>query len=187
MSTIAQLSLTQYERMVEAGVFEGALPQHLEFLRGVIVQMNPIGAGHSDAVSELSDWSYEFTDRQQIRIRVQMPLRIPILNSEPEPDLLWAVRKNYSLQHPEPQDVLLLIEVADSSLETDHNEKLQLYAEAGIVEYWVINLTDQCIEVYREPTGRTYQWSRTAARDEVIHPLNFPEAKLQPSRIFVPN
>ncbi|MFV2068098.1 MAG: Uma2 family endonuclease [Pirellulales bacterium] len=184
MSTLARFELEQYERMIRAGVFDGKFVRHLEFLRGAIVEMNPIGSAHSQCVANLSDWSYEVAPQTEVGIRVQMPLRIPRLNSEPEPDLLWVVRRDYSAKHPEPEDVLLVIEVADSSLEFDRGEKLQLYAEAGIEDYWVVNLIDRCIEIYRSVANAQYQATSVHRGSQDVRPLHFPGATLQPVRVF---
>jgi len=184
MSTMARFQLAEYERMVRAGVFDSKFPRHLEFLRGAIVEMNPIGSAYSQCVANLTDWSYEVAPRTAVGIRVRMPLRISRLNSEPEPDVLWCVRRDYSARHPEPEDVLLVIEVAESSLELDRGEKLQLYAEAGIEDYWVVNLVDRCVEVYRSAANARYQLASMHHGTQDTHPLRFPSITLQPARVF---
>jgi Uma2 family endonuclease len=78
----------------------------------------------------------------------------------------------------------LLIEVADSSLEFDRGEKLAAYAEAGVADYWIVNLFDEQIEVYREPSGLTYQKQTIHRGDDAVHPLALPDAALPPSRWF---
>lgn len=90
-------------------------------------------------------------------IGVQTALRIPENNSVPEPDLAWMVRKEYSEHHPESADVLLVAEVADSSLETDRTDKLSIHAEAGIADDWIVNLAASQIEVYRQPRSQRYE------------------------------
>jgi Uma2 family endonuclease len=111
-------------------------------------------------------------------------VRIPVSDSEPEPDLFWAVQGDYFKRHPEPHEVLLLIEVAESSLPIDRGVKLGVYAEAGIADYWIVNLIDQQIEVYRKPVGREYQDKAIFRGDASVSPLALPEATLQPSRLF---
>lgn len=184
MSTVASFTLEQYERMVEAGAFDGRLRQHVEFVRGEIREMNPIGSFHAQVLSDLTDWSYEVAPRSEISIRVQTTLRMPLLNSAPEPDLLWVRRRNYSQKHPEPSDVLLLVEVAESSLGEDRGEKLDLYAQSGIADYWIVNLVDLSIEVYRQTSGRSYQWSQTFNAGETITPLALPSAQLAVNSLF---
>lgn len=184
MSTVASFTLDQYERMVDAGAFDGRLKQRVEFIRGEIREMNPIGSHHAQVLNDLTDWSYEVTPRREISIRVQTSLRIPTCNSEPEPDLLWVRRRNYSQRHPEPGDVLLLVEVAESSLAEDRSEKRVLYAEAGVMEYWIVNLVDQVIEVYQQPEGSTYLSTKTYALGEAVSPLILPNTALAVDYLF---
>lgn len=184
MSTVANFTLEQYERMVEAGAFDGRCRQHVEFIHGEIREMNPIGSFHAQALSDLTDWSYEVAPRKDVSIRVQTTLRMPLQNSAPEPDLIWVRRRNYSRQHPEPVDVLLLVEVAESSLSEDRGEKLAMYAEAGIADYWIVNLVDSVVEVYRQPAGRAYLSAQKFESGEHVSPLAVPPARLEVGDIF---
>ena len=184
MSTAAHFSLDHYEHMVEVGAFSGEFEKRLELLRGEIVMMSPIGPPHHNCLMLLTDWSYEVLPREKIAVSVQGPIRVPPSDSEPQPDLVWAVRRDYSKLHAEPHEILLLVEVADTSLETDRSEKLEIYAEAGIQEYWIVNLIEEQVEVYRNPAGRTYQERATYRGDAEIRPLAVPSAALQPSRLF---
>lgn len=185
MSTVAHFSLDHYEHMVEVGAFSGEYQKRLELLRGEIRQMSPIGFIHSQVVTLLTDWSYDVVPRERMVIRVQNPVRIPISDSEPQPDLVWAQKHAASDRHPQPEDVLLLIEVADTSLENDRGEKLSIYAEARIAEYWIVDLINEQIKVYRNPSGHSYQECSTHRGDAEIHPLALPAAALQPSWLFV--
>jgi Uma2 family endonuclease len=184
MSTVANFNLEQYERMVEAGAFDGRFHQHVEFIRGEIREMNPIGSYHAQVLNDLTDWCYEVTPRKDIAIRVQTTLRIPALNSAPEPDLMWVRRRNYARRHPEPGDVLLLVEVAESSLAEDRGEKRILYAEAGILDYWIVNLIDQTIGVYRQPSGSTYASHDVFGSSESVSPLCLPQRSLAVDYLF---
>jgi Uma2 family endonuclease len=184
MSTVAHFSLEQYEHMVEVGAFSGADEKRLELLRGEIREMSPIGFIHSQVVTLLTDWSYEVVPRERMVIRVQNPIRVLGSDSEPQPDLVWAQRRAAADHHPAPGDVLLLVEVADTSLQDDRGEKLEIYAEAGIADYWIVNLIGQQIEVYRNPSGRTFQEQSIYRGDAEIHPLALPMAALRPSRLF---
>jgi Uma2 family endonuclease len=109
---------------------------------------------------------------------------MPIVDSEPEPDLVWSVRRDCSKSHPESHEVMLLVKVAESSLEVDRGIKVGMYAEAGIADYWIVNLIDEQIEVYRNPVGRTYQDSSVFRGDMVLSPSAIPTAELQPSQLF---
>ncbi len=165
----AKLSLEEYERMIEAGVFAGPR-RRLELINGEIRQMSPIGDPHAEVVDRLEEWGHDCTRGKRIRVRVQNAIRLPHAASSPEPDGSWVVKRNYWGGKPGPKDILLIIEVADSSLEEDTGEKGVLYAEAGIREYWVVNLRDRNVEVRREPgpgwvsdPGSLFQQRRTAA------------------------
>jgi Uma2 family endonuclease len=184
MSTVANFSLDHYEHMVAIGAFAVPFQKRVELIRGEIVAMSPIGPPHHHYLTLLTDWSYEIVPLANMAIRVQGLVRMPMSDSEPEPDLVWALRRDYSKLHPEPHEVLLLVEVADSSLEVDRGDKLGLYAEAGIADYWIVNLIDEQIEVYRRPSGRSYQESAVYRGDAAIHPLALPGAALHPSRLF---
>ncbi|MCE9546069.1 MAG: Uma2 family endonuclease [Planctomycetia bacterium] len=189
MSTIAHFSLDHYEHMIEVGAFSGEYKKHVELIRGEIVTMNPIGPSHSDVLTLLTDWSYQVVPLAKMAIRGQQPIRIPVSDSEPEPDLIWAIhhddsKRYYSKRHPEPHEVLLLVEVADSSLEVDRGAKLGVYAEAGIGDYWIVNLIDEQIEVYRNPAGRSYQEKTIFRGDTPLQPLALSTATIQPSRLF---
>lgn len=184
MSTLAHISITQYDRMVEAGVFSAEKKQRIELIHGELRQMNPIGIRHSYAVDMLIDWSVEAAPRKDVLFRCQAPLRIPTSDSSPEPDLMWLVRKDYSQQHPEPCDVLLLIEVADDSLKYDLGEKAKLYAEAGIEDYWVIDLRQQAIHVHRQPQASGYTNVTTVRDDQPAQSLRYPQAMLTAKRLF---
>ena len=185
MSTVASFSLEQYERMAAAGAFDGMLQQRVEFIRGEIREMTPIGTFHDQAVNDLTDWSYEVIPRGRFSVRVQATLRIASANSAPQPDVFWVTRKKYTRKHPEPGDVHLLIEVAESSIRDDRGEKRDLYAEAMIPDYWIVNLPNRTIEIYRQPDGQAYQWTQTFATDSVVSPLALPEAKLAVGSLFL--
>ena len=145
------------------------------FSNGLLAPQRKAGCAH---------WSYDVAPRTQISIRVQTTLRIPEFNCAPEPDLLWVRRRRYSRKHPEPADVLLLAEVAESSLGEDRGEKRDLYARAMIAEYWIVNLVDNTVEVYREPDGVSYQWSRIFRRGDAVTPLSLPNASLLVSELL---
>ena len=96
---------------------------------------------------------------QKNKIRVQNPITLG--DSEPEPDLAVVKRQSYREHHPFASDVVLLIEVADSTLQKDREIKLAIYADAGIPEYWIVNIPMQCIEVYAKPNGDQYDRMET--------------------------
>jgi Uma2 family endonuclease len=180
----AKFSLEHYEHMVRVGAFDPPFNIPAELIQGEILMMSPIGEPHSLALVALTDCSYEVLNQKQFMIRVQMPIRIPVIQSEPEPDIVWVRREGPSQKPPEPDRVALLIEVAESSLDYDRTVKLTNYALAGIPDYWIVNLIEEQIEVFRKPTGRAYQDASIHRDDAEIHPLTLPTATLQPSRLF---
>ena len=180
----AKFSLEHYEHMIKVGAFDPPFDIPVELIQGDILMMSPIGEPHALSVIALTEWSYEVVDRKQIMVRVQAPIRNPSTQSEPEPDLVLVRRQPAREKPPAPKDVLLLVEVAESSLAYDRGVKLPNYALAGIPEYWIVNLIDEQIEVYRRPIGRDYQDKATYRGDAEIHPLALPTATLQPARLF---
>ena len=183
MSTVAHISVEQYEIMMEHGVFAGKHHQRVELIRGEIRQMNPIGVDHANAVDFLNEWSIRTLPKDAVRVRIQAPILLPDSDSAPEPDVAWVRRKRYT-RHPLPDDILLVIEVADSTLARDRGEKACLYAEANIADYWIVNLNGECIEVLRNPAGGEYRETRVFRGDDEIEPLGFPDVKFKPLLLF---
>ena len=129
------------------------------------------------------EWSFPHLPEETIRIRVQNPLAFADVDSEPQPDIAWVREGHFSDEHPSAVDVLLVIEVASSSLHRDRTEKAELYAEVGIQDYWIVNLVDRTIEVYRDPAAGHYRSVKTFGADEVVQPLAVPEAGLSFDRL----
>ena len=184
MSRMLHVTLNEYSRMVACGAFD-AIDRKVELIRGDIREMNPAGPVHDDLIDYLYDWSVRSTERSKIHIRGQSGMDLPQLESRPEPDVFWVHAKRYFDRHPTGQDTLLAIEVADSSLQSDRTTKADLYAEAGIQEYWVVDVQGQCIYIMRRVAAdRRYGWLRTAVRGEEISPLAQPNAVLNVSDLF---
>ncbi|NLY02850.1 MAG: Uma2 family endonuclease [Rhodopirellula sp.] len=185
MSTVARLTLAEYDRMIAAGVFDERDNRRLELIRGELREMTPSGPEDDDLIDLLlNQWSFENAPRDRIRIRVQEPITLPTAESAPEPDIAWVVNRRYRYRRPIVEEVLLLIEVAESSLDYDRGEKAALYAEAGIADYWIVNNPEQCIEVYREPGAGRYGSVQTFSGEQEVRPLAFPEAVLRPSMLW---
>lgn len=146
--------IKEWQKLGEANIFPPG--SRLELIEGEILEMAPIGCNHSGHVIRLTNFFAPLLNKNAI-INVQNPLQLGDL-SEPEPDfmLLKPNADFYCSRHPNAGDVLLLIEVADSSLSFDQNQKLRLYAQHNIAEYWLMNLNDSCLEVYRQPHGDCY-------------------------------
>src|SRR5262249_49912450 len=101
-----------------------------------------------------------------------------------QPDIVWAKRQNYKGHHPAADEILLLIEVAESSLDSDRGEKAKLYATVGIADYWIVNLIDRAIEVHREPKGGRYQNVQSYAIGTAVEPLAVPTLRLSVDSMF---
>jgi Uma2 family endonuclease len=184
VSIATNFTLRQYERMVESGAFDGENHERVEFVRGEIRKMSPIGYRHCLVVDLLARWSIEGLSSDRAVVRIQGSVQIPSLSSQPEPDILWLTPKLYSKGHPTADDILLAMEVAESSIAYDTGEKAQLYAEAGVADYWVFNLVDDCVEVYRQPQATGYKSLTTYRDDEEICPLAFDDVTLTPATVL---
>ena len=184
MSTIAQLSLAEYDRMIERGVFDHGKRRRLELIHGEIRDMTPIGSLHEEVVDRLNEWSITNLSQGDARVRVQNSIGLPSLQSAPEPDIAWVARRDYSRGRPAAEDVLLVVEVAETSLEYDTGEKADLYAAAGIADYWVVNLADRSIEVRRDPGAGRYRTMQTYSGDDEVQPLAVPQIALRPSMLW---
>jgi Uma2 family endonuclease len=184
MSTTTRITLEQYDAMIRQGAFEPREEHHVELIYGEISPMSPINPPHDDTVDLLNEWSFESLPPRAVRVRIQGSFGIPLLDSAPQPDLAWLRRKGYSTQRPLPEDVLLVVEVADSSLPKDRGEKAKLYAEAGIADYWIVNIPGRCIEVRRDPQGSSYRSIVVLHPGQEARPLAFPDVALPVSRLF---
>lgn len=182
----APITLGMYDRMIAAGVFDPAEAQRLELIGGELHMMSPIGDRHADAVDWLARWSMLAVDPTAVLVRVQNPLAIPGSESAPQPDIAWVTFRRYADRRPLPEEVSLLIEVADTSLDFDVTMKAALYAAAGIADYWVIDLVSRAVIVFREPRSGGYESRSTHRGDQLVRPLARPDAALCPAELFLP-
>ncbi len=185
MSTALRLTVNEYDAMIRCGAFD-QLDRRVELIRGELREMNPAGPIHDDFIAYLTRWSTTVTTASEATVRVQSGLNLPELESRPEPDILWVEPKRYLDRHPLPSEVLLGIEVSDSSLDHDRYEKAVLYAEAGMVEYWVIDITGKHIFVHSRPSRGKFVNQNEHGIDATISPARFPGAKLTISELFGP-
>jgi Uma2 family endonuclease len=177
-----RFSVEAYYRMAECGI----LPHdaRVELLDGEIVEMAPIGDRHAACVDWLTH-ALATTVAEQAIVRVQNPVRLGP-RSEPQPDVtLLRFRPDfYRAGHPGPADVLLLIEVGDSSVAFDREVKTPLYAGAGIPEVWIVDLLADCIEVYRRPGARGYAEVTRHLRGGRMSPAALPDIVVDVSAVL---
>jgi Uma2 family endonuclease len=174
----------EYYAMVEAGVLDE--DSRVELIRGDLAVMSPINPSHASAVDRLTA-VFSSTLAGRAIVRVQNPFAIGD-DSEPQPDLsLLKPREDYyAAEHPGPQDLLLAVEVANTSLRYDREIKMPLYAEAGVIEVWLLNLVDNVLEVYRDPGPKGYRSLLRLSPGDTVSPLAFPDLTL-PVAGFLPS
>ncbi len=173
------LRRSEYDRMVASGMFEH---EHIELLRGLLVEMSPIGADHGEAVSWLSEKLVRAL-AGRARVRTQTSFAASE-DSEPEPDIAIVPTGRYWGELP--STALLLIEVAESSLSKDRHIKSDLYAEAQVAEYWIVNLVDSVVEIFREPVEGRYTRMSRHGRGETIAPAGFADVLIPVDEILPP-
>lgn len=186
MSVGLRITFDEYRRMVADGAFDTLRDRRIELIHGELREMTPPGPDHSETISRLSDWSIEARLKNLIKLRTENPVSIPEQDSAPQPDVAWVKVRDYRDRHPVATEVLLLIEVADSSLESDCGEKALLYAAAGIQDYWVVSLPERLVHVFRTPQGGAYSYHTTANFGDNLQPLAFPQFSLSVSELLGP-
>ncbi len=166
-------TVQEYHLMNEAGVFRDN--ERVELIEGEIIQMAAIGRRHAARVDRLAEFFYDQVRTSAI-VRVQNPICLND-NSEPQPDIALVQRRAdfYEESLPNSQDVLLLVEVADSTVNYDRDVKIPHYARSGIQEVWLWDLEANCLEVYRDPTTNGYISMQRFERGQLVSPLAFPE------------
>jgi Uma2 family endonuclease len=176
-----RFSVEEYNKLGEAGIFHE--DDRVELLNGEIILMAPIGKHHVKAVRRLN----RILNRRYADlcfVDCQSPVVLDNF-SEPQPDiLLLALSIDETDEKPSPAETLLAIEVADSSMRYDSTTKLRAYAAAGIPEYWIVNLAEKCVEVYRQPAGETYAEHFRRERRDPIAPAAFPDRPIDLAEIL---
>jgi Uma2 family endonuclease len=169
-------SVTEYYRMAEAGILTEA--DRVELIEGEIVKMSPIGRRHAACVGRLTELLGQLLSSTAI-VWVQNPIQLDEY-SEPQPDVTLLKRRDdfYEKADALPADVLLVIEVADTTVLSDRNVKVPLYARAGIPEVWLIDLQQDVIEIYAHAANGIYQVQRQARRGEQLTAEMWPQLTL---------
>lgn len=160
----------EYHRMGEAGIFSE--DDRVELVEGEIVEMTPIGRRHAACVDRLTEL---LSGLPEVIVRVQNPVQLDAL-TELQPDVALLKRREdfYSRSYPKPDDVLLLVEVADTSAAYDREMKLPLYARSDIPEVWLVDLNESVVEIYAQPEGKEYREVRRVGRDESLATREVP-------------
>ena len=178
-----RFTIEEYYRMAEVGILRPT--DRVELIEGEIIQMSPIGLRHSLCVAALND---RLTRAVGTRAQIwsSNPVRL-FPDTEPQPDVVF-VRGPLSryTQHPGPADVVFLVEVSDTSYRYDRTVKLPLYARAGVPEVWIVDLTHDVVEVFRQPSPSGYVSTQRIERGGTIAPAAFPDVVVTVAEILPP-
>ncbi len=165
---IRRFTRKEYDLMVERGIIEE--DEKVELLRGQIVPMSPIGSRHTKLMIWLTQRLIRGLD-ESYEVRPACPFAADDY-SEPEPDL--AVRKQDD-RRDHPDELLLVIEISDSSLRKDRGLKQAIYAASAVPEYWIFDVQHDLVEVYTRPRGEAYEQLQTLRAGDVLRPTQIPE------------
>jgi Uma2 family endonuclease len=170
----------EYHKMAEAGILHE--DDRVELIEGEIVDMAPIGSRHATCVRELV-WLLSKQLGDELRLDVQNPLWLSKYG-EPQPDLAVIQARDYAGALPTPTDVLLLIEVSDTTLRYDREIKLPLYARSGIPEVWIMDLAGEAMERHTSPSGSSYRRMERAQRGETLASEALPTLLLRTDAVL---
>jgi Uma2 family endonuclease len=171
------LKRAEYDRLVAAGVFED---ERVELIEGVIVTMSPNNPEHASPIQILNELLVPALVGRAI-VRIQLSI-VAARESEPEPDVAIVPLGDY--RHAHPTQAHCIIEVAHSSVSKDRNIKAPLYAASGFGEYWLVNVPEQVIEVFRDSDGTQYRSRTRAAVDEAVTLEAFPDVTIPVAKLF---
>ncbi|HEY9631744.1 MAG TPA: Uma2 family endonuclease [Coleofasciculaceae cyanobacterium] len=179
--TIAKWTLDEYHRMIEVGLLDD---RRVELLNGEIIEMSPEGEPHAYYSTEASDYLKALLG-DRVTIRQAKPITLPIGNSEPEPDvaIVQPLGREYLQHHPYPENIFWLIEFSNTSLSKDTEVKRKTYAAANISEYWVMDLKNQRLNVFRDPVNGNYRSEVVFTTGEIC-PLAFPGISVSVQRLL---
>ena len=178
-----RLTVDQYYRMAEAGILKE--DDRVELIEGEIIDMPPIGIDHAYFVNRLTSLFIQSVGLQA-NVSSQNPIRLNS-RSDPQPDIaLLRYRDDfYRHAHPRPEDMILLVEVSDTTLRYDTEVKLPLYARHEIPEVWIVDLEHQRLEVFRRPEEGVYLKLFSPNLDETIAPIGLAEARVNLRNLFI--
>lgn len=165
----------EFDRLVAAGAFHPEA--RIQLVQGEIVEMTPQGAAHATTLLRLQK-ALDAIFREGHHVRAQLPLALGA-HSEPEPDVAVVPGSLDDYREHHPTAAALVVEIADTTLDFDRSRKQEMYAQAQIPEYWIVNLVEGVLEVYREPQGPSYRTALRLGRDDAVAPLTAPDAQLK--------
>jgi len=170
-------NVDEYYRMTDAGILSP--DDRVELIEGEVIRMSPIGTHHAACVRRINAYVSQTAGRLTI-VSVQNPVHLNDF-SEPQPDIALLKPRDdfYASRHPGPEDVLLIVEVADTSASYDRAVKIPLYAQAGIPEAWLADLPADFVGVFANPVNGRYQDVREARRGETLTLNSLPEIKVR--------
>jgi len=176
----AKWTIEEYHQMIEAGILKN---RHVELLKGEIVEMPPEGEPHAYARNEAGEYLTGLLG-DRAKVRQDSPITLPN-GSEPEPDIAIVQRlgQEYRNHHPYPENIFWLIEYSNWSLQKDLETKSKIYAEVGILEYWVVNLQTSQLIVFRFPQQENYTLQLTFT-EGTLQPLAFPDIDISVEQII---
>ncbi|QZZ23167.1 Uma2 family endonuclease [Leptothermofonsia sichuanensis E412] len=174
LADIRLINVHEYHKMVEAGILDPE--ERVELIDGHIINMAAKGTAHASATTRTSRRLRQLLG-EQVLIRLQEPIRLNDY-SEPEPDIAVVQPEpfDYADHHPTVSEVYFVIEVADSTLKKDCGFKAKAYARSGILDYWVLDVVQRELHLFREPDQKGYQYRLILAETAMIAPLQFPTA-----------
>jgi len=176
-----RFSVDEYYKMIELGILKDY--EKAEIIEGELIQKMPIGDKHASIVDVLNRFFIKNVS-DDVRVRIQNPIRLTDYD-EPEPDIVLADLTKYDgKRHPRPPEILLIVEVSDSTLKYDRDTKLSLYAEAEIPEVWIVNLKNDIIEVHQKPSSGIYQLAQIFKRGDVLQSDSLSNLKLEVDKIL---
>ncbi|MCY4417264.1 MAG: Uma2 family endonuclease [Chloroflexi bacterium] len=170
-----RFTVGEYYRMAEVGIL--APDERVELLAGEIIKMAAVGSRHAFCVDEFTEKLMPLAISGRARIRTQNPIQLDEDN-HPQPDIAVVARMDYLEAHPLPEDVMLLIEVADTSAGFDRRHKLPMYALHGIPEVWLGDINARTVEVYDQPMAAGYGRVRVFDAGEMLSLAAFPDLEI---------
>ncbi|MBD1940115.1 Uma2 family endonuclease [Microcoleus sp. FACHB-68] len=166
-------TVAEYYRMAEVGILHPN--ERVELIEGqILTKMSPQGTAHATAVT-LTEKLLEKRLEAKVLVRVQLPIQLNDL-SEPEPDIAVVIGDalRYGDHHPTPSEIYLIVEIADTTVKSDCETKAKSYAKSGIADYWVLDVNNRQLHVFREPTQEGYQSEAVLPENSTLSPIAFP-------------